>query len=622
MRAEFIRTVEAKCGCISFFADDEFIGRALQACGQYSPGEPELWAKLLRPGDQAVDVGANIGALTVPLARIVGPNGGVLAFEPQPENFGLLQRNIADNNLNSVVTAIPCALGRETGTLPAPMLCELDNANYGRVVLGKGTQRVDVVSLDAALADMAVQLQLIKIDVEGQEIEVIEGARATIARCRPLLYVENDRRDKSEALLRLIRSFDYRVFEHLPMIVPSDCHAQDNAGRALHSIVSINVLAVPQEQLERFAEVTAELRPIVPASPRLGKSGWAGVARLGGIGDNLMAASVLLPLKSMGYKVDVITSLPNGVVFENNPFVDKISIKSPKDIPADQWQAWFRTRGNEYDKFANLSHSCEVSLATLASQTQQQWPSAMRRKYYGHNYLEFVHDVLDVPYEFGPLFFPTGEERDLALLTRKRIGGGPLIGFVLNGSRFDKVYPKAPTTIARLIRELGAQVVMFGAPTVVDQQRAKQTLEYVIHQNGDDKGLHSAISPNPDDPTWPLRRSLTQLQQCDLVIGPDTGVMWAVAFEPMPKIMLHSHASVQNIVKHWIKTTSLHPDPNEVRCWPCHMLHDNVDSCLDEQRRHGMKPDPDEKGAACIQTISVEAIVQAAQRALKGETDG
>ena len=240
----------------------------------------------------------------------------------------------------------------------------------------------------------------------------------------------------------------------------------------------------------------------------------------------------------------------------------------------------------------------------------------MRRKYCGHYYLEFVHDVLGMPYDFGPLFFPTDEERDQAIVTKRELGAGPIIGWALNGSRVDKVYPKIPMAVSRLIRE-GMQVVMFGAPPPLgDFPSAKQCQEFVTHQNGSDRGLHLAMSPDADNPSWPIRRSLAQLLQCDLVIGPDTGLMWGAAFEPMPKIMLLSHASANNITKHWINTTTLHASKH-VPCWPCHLLHDHMDSCLDEQRRNGMKPDAEEKGAACIQSISVDEIVQVATGALE-----
>jgi ADP-heptose:LPS heptosyltransferase len=90
---------------------------------------------------------------------------------------------------------------------------------------------------------------------------------------------------------------------------------------------------------------------------------WACVARLGGIGDNLMAASVFAPLKRLGYMTEIITSPPNHVVFHHNPFLDKLSVKLDGDLPQNDqaaWTQWFRARANEYGLFANLSHSCEA----------------------------------------------------------------------------------------------------------------------------------------------------------------------------------------------------------------------------------------------------------------------
>jgi ADP-heptose:LPS heptosyltransferase len=93
----------------------------------------------------------------------------------------------------------------------------------------------------------------------------------------------------------------------------------------------------------------------------------------------------------------------------------------------------------------------------------------------------------------------------------------------------------------------------------------------------------------------------------DLVVTPDTGTAWAVAMEQMPKIVMVSHASAENITKHWVNTTTLHADPQRVPCWPCHRLHNDISTCV---------PDKDVgKGAACMGDISVETVVQAVDKA-------
>jgi ADP-heptose:LPS heptosyltransferase len=348
---------------------------------------------------------------------------------------------------------------------------------------------------------------------------------------------------------------------------------------------------------------------------------WACVVRLGGCGDNLIASSVL-PFLHQDYQVEVIAQEPYHVVFQNNPFIAKLTVKRDGDFPKDnlEWQQWFVKRSKEYEKFFHLSHSCETMLALVRGQTQFYWPAHWRRKWCGQNYLEFVHDIVGAPYEFAPQFFPTEAEHAQAASTAKQLG--PHIGWLLSGTRLDKIYPQAPMAIARLIKELGHAVVMFGAPGR-DFEMAKQIQEHVKRQNGSDEGLHLALSPDydkattemreklklePGKPSWPLRRVLTQVRYCNLVIGPDTGPMWGIAREPLPKIMMLSHASPENITKHWLNTTTLHADQKRVPCWPCHQLHDDPSTCT---------PNADNNGAACITDIGVEQLLTTARNLLK-----
>jgi ADP-heptose:LPS heptosyltransferase len=341
--------------------------------------------------------------------------------------------------------------------------------------------------------------------------------------------------------------------------------------------------------------------------------GWAGVCRLGGIGDDLIAASVLRPLKKTGYMVDMITSPPNHVLFHNNPFIDKLSVKREHDLPqGDQmlWQKWFESRAAEYDIFANLSHSCEALHAFFPHQTQFWWRAEYRRKLCAGSYIETVHDIVGVPYEFGSVFFPTEQERERAA-EKKAEMGGKVIGWVIAGSRIDKMYPYSPMVIGRLIKELGYAVLMVGAPDPRQAQASEQIMDHIAQQNGDANGLYRAMTQEGFDPggnfDWPVRRSLSQLLACDLVITPDTGAAWAVAFEPTPKIIMVSHASVDNITRHNVNTIALSADPDRVPCFSCHRLHNDPSTCV---------PNKDGNAAACLSDLSVELIVTAAKAAL------
>ena len=167
--------------------------------------------------------------------------------------------------------------------------------------------------------------------------------------------------------------------------------------------------------------------------------------------------------------------------------------------------------------------------------------------------------------------------------------------------------------VSRIIRELDAAVVLFGGATEKDNAMVKTIFEFVEHQNSSLDGLHSAVTAANSDPggnmDWPLRRSLTQIKQCDVVVSPDTGAAWAAAFEPMPKVVMVSHASVENITKHWVNTVTLHASQNRVACWPCHRLHNDTSTCV---------PSKDGNSSACMADIPVDLIFNAVKSALDG----
>src|SRR5262249_46365854 len=92
-RPSLIATNRCRYGSMSFHRNDTYIGRALDLYGEYSESEVDLFRRILKTGDTIIEAGANIGALTVPLAQIVGPSGWLMAFEPQPASFQLLDKN-------------------------------------------------------------------------------------------------------------------------------------------------------------------------------------------------------------------------------------------------------------------------------------------------------------------------------------------------------------------------------------------------------------------------------------------------------------------------------------------------------------------------------------------------
>jgi len=115
---------------------------------------------------------------------------------------------------------------------------------HGGVALGGGQgEDVPVVTLDQLAM---TNVKLIKIDVEGMEVDVLAGAKATLARCRPILYVENDRADKAEALVAQVRDDGYRMWWHAPRLF-NPANFRGNPTNVFGNVVSFNMLCMPRE---------------------------------------------------------------------------------------------------------------------------------------------------------------------------------------------------------------------------------------------------------------------------------------------------------------------------------------------------------------------------------------
>jgi FkbM family methyltransferase len=236
------RVKDCRHGRFSYLVNDAYIGRSLDVYGEYSEGEIDLFRQLLRPGDVAVDVGANIGALTIGIARLVGAEGAVLAFEPQRVIYDILSNNIRLNGLTNVI-AHRRAVGSEPGTTRVPALDYRQTNNFGGVALG-GSQGepVEIVTIDSLALP---RLRLLKVDVEGMEANVVAGARATIARLQPALYIENDRAELSQRLISLLFGVGYRLWWHItPLFNPKNFfgYPEDIFG----DIVSFNMIGFPR----------------------------------------------------------------------------------------------------------------------------------------------------------------------------------------------------------------------------------------------------------------------------------------------------------------------------------------------------------------------------------------
>lgn len=228
-------------GRFLYLDSDRYIGHCLAVFGEYGEGEVDLFRQILRPGDVVAEVGANIGAHTVPLSKMATR---VLAFEPQPFIFNVFCGNLALNGCHNV-EAYRIGLSGSPGAMTLPSIDYDAVANFGGISLEPGNGPVRVETLDSFNLPA---LRLIKIDVEGMEAAVLRGARRTIECCRPALYVEDDRREKSAELRALIEEMGYDIHEHQPLIVGVE-NWRGNPDFTFdgYAVKSDNLLCLPRE---------------------------------------------------------------------------------------------------------------------------------------------------------------------------------------------------------------------------------------------------------------------------------------------------------------------------------------------------------------------------------------
>ena len=242
--------LETRYGRMLALRGDRYITGCLEAFGEYCEAEADVFRQLARPGMTVVEVGANIGTHTLMLAKACAP-GRLIAFEPQQRVFQLLCANLALNNVGNV-SAFPDALGAAEGTARLPALDYGDANNFGGVALAPGADAGDwaegravrVTPLDALALPSC---NLLKIDVEGWEADVLAGARETIGRCRPIIYLENDRADQQGVLISLLAELGYEQYWHVaPLFSPGNFRGATE-DRVTGGASSLNMLCLPKE---------------------------------------------------------------------------------------------------------------------------------------------------------------------------------------------------------------------------------------------------------------------------------------------------------------------------------------------------------------------------------------
>lgn len=326
------------------------------------------------------------------------------------------------------------------------------------------------------------------------------------------------------------------------------------------------------------------------------------IIRYGAWGDAIQMSSILPALKAEGYHITLYT-VPRALeVIKHEPLIDKIVLQDHEQVPnawlGDYWN-YLRPR---YDRFINLSESVEASMLAMPERIEYTWPKEARHMVMNANYWEFTHAIAGVPYT-KPLsrFVATDEEKAWAKKEKIKFQADPLIMWVLRGSSLHKVWSGGEdkdtdatgfdSIVARILLQWPrAKIVTCG------DELSKKVIETpwvnearVLKRSG----------------VWSIRETMAMAAVCDMVIGPETGVMSAVAMEPMRKIVFLSHSTVENLTRDWVNTLAL--EPVNTPCWPCHKLVYKWEQC---------KQDGESGIAACQASIKPAVVWDAIRETL------
>ena len=172
--------------------------------GIYEWHKQQVLKKMVRPNNIVFDIGANVGFYTLLASSIVGNKGHVYAFEPLPRNIEYLNKHLKINTVNNV-SIIEAACSNCSGE---SLFDESDVASVGHLS-AKGKLQVKTISLDSASLPIP---DILKIDIEGGEIDCLKGAIRLLSEHKPFVFLATHGFDIKTACLEILIKYDYEIY--------------------------------------------------------------------------------------------------------------------------------------------------------------------------------------------------------------------------------------------------------------------------------------------------------------------------------------------------------------------------------------------------------------------------
>ena len=321
------------------------------------------------------------------------------------------------------------------------------------------------------------------------------------------------------------------------------------------------------------------------------------VVRHGGFGDQLQAAYLLPELKRQGYHITFLTTPLAREMIEHDPHIDEWFMVDHNQVPNHELVPFWSVVSKNYDKFVNLNESVEGTLLTLPGRPSHQWPHSVRHALMNRNYAEFGAMLAEIKFVPEGKFYTTPEEDGWCktfmqeAAQRADLDRPFVILWVLAGSSPHKFTPHQDAILKMVMGSLKRAIVV-----MVGNEACR-----ILEQGWEKEKRVTLTSGNME-----IRKTLALAQHVDLVVGPETGVMNSVCYADVPKVIMLSHSSHENLTKHWNETKVIQ---GIAPCYPCHRLHYSSEYCPQDQETHA---------AICQQNVDPRLIYGAIEHWYEG----
>ena len=306
--------------------------------------------------------------------------------------------------------------------------------------------------------------------------------------------------------------------------------------------------------------------------------------RLGAYGDMIIVTPLLRLLKEHGYHVTLNCNKRGEAIIRHNPYIDKILLHD-ESIPNEKLDEHWAELARGYDKVINLSESIEKGLLAVEGSPEFNLSHEERHKRYNHNYYDRTIKLAGFKERGlnGELHF-TSIEESVFHDFRTKLAGKFKVIWGLSGSSHHKAYPYVPYAAKAFLNKYPDSVIITVGDDACRILEADLDHPRIIRKSGQ----------------WSIRKSLLMAKHANLVISGESALANAAGCFDVPKIIILSHSSEENLTKYWQNCINLYGD---VPCQPCHQIHYTEESCPCDG--------PVVKGPVCITSLMPGTVMEA-----------